>query len=219
MDYDPTAPKTETLTVDILRMGAMTRQSRNVIASSNLTAELMADDIMGGLLYQLEAKMLSRQWKETGVDQSYIFVPATWWDHLKQDLCARFPWMRSEVFTKINTRRITVQSFNKTYNVCPHVDLMGKRSKCYDFLAYGPQPTSFQGIDWGDPRGDRSARSWYKPPKISPDSPPAAVGTQSDVLVGKCEVCWRPDARLRKVYWRGLYENQCENCQRENGFI
>lgn len=95
--------------------------------------EEIQDNIMGHLLYTLRTYLLKSVHAEK---QTFsIEVPATWWDHLKQDLCdSHRLWVQRIGFMFAPPKyRTESKEFEVSVRLCPHNDSYLSKDSAHHF--------------------------------------------------------------------------------------
>jgi hypothetical protein len=148
MNFDKA--RTTRIALDKQQIGVSAQVSKEVLESLSglhrdnvvrfATFESRPDWLGDRLLLELHSYLLKSQHTEkTSVG---VQIPATWWDHLKQDLCnSRRLWVQriGFLFTP-PTYRTEFKSVDTTIRVCPHND---------SYLSKDPV-VHFEFLSWED---------------------------------------------------------------------
>ena len=97
-----------------IRLRTSARMSPEMLEDMGVKAA--ADWMTGDLMLSIEARMLGREVREEAVD--HVDVPRSWWDHLKDTLLTRSPWLKGIIR---HVRRDRFLRVSKVYHTCPHL--------------------------------------------------------------------------------------------------
>ena len=98
-----------------------------VFTQSVLSLKQLAEFVADKLVYELRLKLYSRpEWKDESTyteHEEKVFVPLTWWDHLKDTLKRRYPkrLARLQVNVRMIKAEVVVRKTETINRICPHV--------------------------------------------------------------------------------------------------
>jgi len=103
------------------------------------------DRLFGNMLFRLRAEVLADK-VASGTEVASISVPATWWDHFKQDVALRkWPlpaWLRQKITVSIRMTRHTADVDFTRYRTYPECNILFPkeygRSNVYEVVNISP---------------------------------------------------------------------------------